>query len=179
LLDHEKTYVKNGILYIILRLIDEDKRKKDRAPKLMAKYEKYSAPRFIDKYLALTKEEHPQIIRKASKIVILVSLYYKDAKHLNILLKFIKKREENTIINREAMEGINKILASIPYQPQIEPVYLKALEESSLRKAALLGLKFSPNQAFKTALSIKYGKDPSIDVRAAADLLLNSNENNN
>ena len=162
LLEHENQHVRFGILAIINGYFDKSN----------DHFLDFLAPHMIDRYWDLTADPGGNVAWRAIILVGKIGFMHKRADYIDYLLDIGLNTDDNNI-KITVIEAINLILNRIPYPHQIEPFYLDVLENSDYYDwgYALIGLRFSPNRALKTALWNKYKDHSHHHVsKAAADL---------
>lgn len=166
LLSHESPGVRGGTLVLINCSENGDK----------APVADYRTPEMIARFLELTYDSNGTIAKDALILLRNIGCTQKTPKYIDHCLKIIAQNPQDVSLRCEAMRAINETLYHVPYQNQIEPIYLAALEESNynFRAAALNGLRYSPNETFKRTLQTRFREDTEQEVRRAANNLFPS-----
>jgi len=153
LLSHDFISVREGILLLIICCGHEIG-----APE-------YSSHKFMEKYYSLALDEDLEVRRCAFRILEKGGKYIMNPDNVDKLLGILNELPKDKSA-MDAMTTINYILDSIPYQPQIEDYYKKALEEKDghFRKYAMIGLTHSSDVKLKKSL-FAYENDSSEEVR--------------
>lgn len=135
--------------------------------------EKFKTPKMTKRFWELTNDPNTDVVLSAIRLLSKIGREQKRINYIDKLLDVISRNDRNYKIKLEAMEAINIMLHQVPYQNQIEALYIMALEEeSSIKVLALEGLCFCPDYAFKESLFLKYKNDSDNAVRRAAKSIL-------
>lgn len=166
LLSHESSGVRGGILELI-----NCAEKGDKVP-----VSDYRTAEMANRFLELAYDPNRTVAGIALRLLRKIGSEQKTTIYINHFLKIIALNPQDISLRIEAMRAINETLYYVPYQNQIEPTYLAALEESNYnyRVAALNGFRHSPNESFKKTLQRRFQEDPQQEVRSAANNLFPS-----
>lgn len=164
-LNHEVPTVREGMLFLINRLHEENQ----------VDFRPFMSTQMTDRYWALVNDNNIEISKNAICIIGKIGHAQKKEDYINLLLDLISRNTKNAPLVVEGMNAINAILPSIPYPFQIESFYLAILNDDHYQSsvAALKGLRFSPNKKLKNLLWLKYKDDRTNSVSNAAKDLLN------
>ncbi len=154
LLQHEIPSVREGILGLIIGLYHRKQ----------VSFAAFMSPQMVDRYWNLTNDPNSKVSIMAIRMISIIGFEQKRENYIDLLLEIAGKTQDENILSA-AIRSINDILEVIPYQFQIEPLYLEVLEVTDYfsRYETLYGLRFSPNRAFKRRLQKKY-KDDAFDL---------------
>lgn len=180
LLNHEVSAVKQMVLWIIKYFHNTVKAEfytkpydkfygdgKPLNPKIKINFKPFVEVRFTTRYWELTKDPDTDTARAAIALIAKVGYEQRRKDYIDSLLD-LAEHDSRYVIQQQIIEAINEILYRIPYPPQIEPFYLSILDSNRIsRYAAVYGLRFSPNQAFKKAIWEKYQDDQDNSVSRA------------
>lgn len=163
LLWHENRNVQFGILVIINGYFEDGP----------LHFFDFLTPKLIDRYWELAVDPGEGLAITAIGLLGRVGFITNRANYIDRLAE-IGRGHESDVVKAEAIKAINFMLRRVPYRPQIEPFYLACLQhwkEEVWAYYVFLGLRFSPNQVFKTALWEEHKNHPNPEARMAANNL--------
>ena len=166
------SYLKNGSVHIQRGMLALVKCLFDTYPIEHEAVQPYITEKMSKAYLSLATNQSISITAPALHLIAHLGMHEGKEEFVAPLLD-IYQGEFDVLIRNEVLNAINHILFNIEYPPELEPIYLDALESSNpnLRVYALWGLRFSPNKDLKKYL-LKYKDDPNKKIRAIAEQLL-------
>jgi len=161
LLYHTHKNVKYGVIELISRVVKVEN------------IEIYFSEKFLRRYIEITGEPNNKSNEQIIDLIAWIGNDTLEIRYINVLLRIMEILKKNQHLKFRIMIQINRMLLQMKYQPQIETLYLEALEqdEERIKLLALDAFRLSPQLFFKRKFHV-YKNDPSEKVRVAASKIM-------